>query len=154
MLLLVALGLARQATAPVETGSRAPDFAVKSIDGVELRLERLRGKVVVLNFWFIACPPCRIEMPKLNALVEDFKGQDVAFIGFSPDSVSELKEFLAEQDFKYTIVPDSNKVAMDYGVRGAPTHVVIDKEGIVRWVSYGAIADPQSELGKIIKELL
>jgi len=138
----------------LDKGTAAPPFTVRGLDGEHLELALMRGKVVVLNFWFIACPPCRIEMPQLNKLVDSFAGKNVVFIGFSPDSSQELRGFVSETQFKYTIVPNSTKVAQKYGVRGAPTHVVIDKEGKVHWIGYGALEDPVEELGKIIKEVL
>ena len=140
--------------AQLDRGATAPSFTVRSLDGEHVALAMMRGKVVVLNFWFIACPPCREEMPKLNRLLDRFAGQNVVFIGFSLDSSAELKEFLAKNEFKYTIVPNSTRVAQKYGIRGAPTHVVIDKDGKVHWIGYGALDDPETELGKIIKDAL
>ncbi len=141
-------------TALLKEGAAAPPFRVRGLDGQHLELARMRGKVVVLNFWFIACPPCREEMPKLNQLVDSFAGQNVMFIAFGLDSSQQLRDFLAQTKFKYTIVPSSTKVAINYGVRGAPTHVVIDKDGNVHWIGYGALEDPERELARIIKEVL
>ncbi len=138
----------------LEKGAAAPAFTVRGLEGQHLELALMRGKVVVLNFWFIACPPCRVEMPQLNRLVDGFAGKDVVFIAFSSDSSQELRQFLSEAKFKYAIVPNSTKVALKYGIRGAPTHVVIDKEGKVHWIGYGALEDPVGELGKIIQEVL
>lgn len=135
-------------------GATAPGFRVRGLEGQHLELAMFRGKVLVLNFWFIACPPCREEIPKLNSLVDLFAGQEVSFIAFGLDPSQQVKQFLAETQFRYTIVPSSTKVAMKYGVRGAPTHVVVDKAGKVHWIGYGALEDPEEELARIIKEVL
>lgn len=135
-------------------GSPAPQFSVESISGTALDLAQLKGKVVVLNFWFIACPPCRVEMPKLNSLVEQFEGKGVVFIGFSPDSPDELREFLADHTFKYEVIPDSTPIAMEFKVTGAPTHIIIDREGNVSYVLHGAVEDVQADLSSRIEALL
>ncbi len=54
-------------------GCKAPDFNVKKNDGESLKLNDLKGKVVVINFWFEACPPCIAELPALNQLREDYE---------------------------------------------------------------------------------
>jgi peroxiredoxin len=149
--------IAAQRPAPggaLEKGTPAPDFEVQSLDGNQLRLADLRDKVVVLNFWFIACPPCRVEIPKLNQLVAGYGDAEVVFIAFAPDNEEELKIFLAEMPFRYQIVANATPIAERYGIRGAPTHLVIDREGRVDTVIYGAIADPERELGRLIDPLL
>ncbi len=52
---------------------------------------------MVLNFWFIGCAPCRVEMPGLNQLVSEFKGKDVVFIAFATDAAEDLQTFLKEK---------------------------------------------------------
>jgi peroxiredoxin len=138
----------------LQRGAAAPDFHVHSLNGRELRLADLRDKVIVLNFWFIACPPCRVEIPKLNQLVARYADADVVFIAFAPDKEEELKIFLEEMPFHYQVVANATPIAEKYGIRGAPTHLVIDREGRVDTVVYGAIADPDRELGRLIDPLL
>jgi len=132
----------------------APDFDVRSLDGHQLSLSGLRGKVVVLNFWFIACPPCRVEIPKLNQLVKDFEGKNVVFIAFAPDSEEDLRAFLEETKFDYQVVAQATPIAKEYGVTGAPTHIVVDKEGRIAAERRGAVNDPGKELGAIIRDVL
>lgn len=145
---------ARGEDSAVKTGVPAPAFNVVSLDGTPLQLADLRGQVVVLNFWFIACPPCRVEIPKLNQLVEEYQGANVVFIAFSPDSEEELREFQKTTRFDYHIIPDSTPVAQQYGVTGAPTHILIDREGIIRAVRYGEVSDPKAELSRSIAQIL
>lgn len=135
-------------------GETAPGFDVQSLGGRDLQLSNLKGKVVVLNFWFIACPPCRVEIPKLNQLVEEYRATDVVFIAFAPDSEDDLREFLKTNPFKYHIIPNATPVAESYGVTGAPTHILIDREGVIRSVRFGEVSNPKAELSRSINDLL
>jgi peroxiredoxin len=106
-------------------------FDLVSLDGARLDLAALRGKAVVLNFWFTSCPPCRAEIPALNRLVEAHRGNgDVAFIGIALDEEDALRDFLADHEFRYTIASDpKGALARLYGVSAYPAHVVIDRRG-------------------------
>jgi thiol-disulfide isomerase/thioredoxin len=110
-------------------GTPETGFDVQSLGGTNLRLADLKGKVVVLNFWFIACPPCRVEIPKLNQLVEEYREAEVVFIAFVPDFEDDLREFPKKTAFEYHIIPNSTPVAESYEVTGAPTHILTDREG-------------------------
>src|ERR687893_223477 len=82
---------AKPAASP-ESKSAAPAFSLTSMDGKKFELASLRGKVVVINFWFTGCPPCIEEMPKLNELVEKFKDKDVVFIAPTWDNEATLND--------------------------------------------------------------
>lgn len=105
-------------------------FTAKGLDGKTYDLATLKGKVVVLNFWFIGCAPCRIEIPGLNTLVKEFAQKDVVFLALALDDEKDLKEFLKKTPFTYTIVPKAWEVSQKYGVEGYPTHIVIDRNGM------------------------
>ncbi len=111
------------------SSTTAPDFTFTDLSGVTQRLSDLRGKVVVLNFWFIDCPPCIAEMPALNNLVSRNAGENVVFLGLALDQAAALRSFVTKRQFDYRIVPDTRGVWTDYGVRAAPTHIVIDANG-------------------------
>ncbi len=132
----------------------APDFAVTTLDGSDLKLSDLKGKVVVLNFWFIGCAPCRVEMPGLNTLVEEFGGSDVVFVGFATDPADPLREFLAKIEFKYRIVPEASKIASLYGVSLYPTHILIGKDGQIAYFLTGGSPDRHEQLRPLIQNLL
>jgi peroxiredoxin len=70
------------------TGQRAPDFSLKSLTGETVTLNQFKGKIVVLNFWFISCAPCREEMPLLNKIKSEFESKGVVFIGLPLDNGS------------------------------------------------------------------
>ncbi len=144
----------KQKPAGSEEKEAAPAFAVESLAGEAIELSTLKGKVIVLNFWFVNCAPCRVEMPGLNTLTEEFKGEDVVFIAFALDNAEALKEFLKVKEFKYRIIPDASKIASLYGVKVFPTHVIINKSGQVEFTLTGGTEDRHEQLRPLIQNLL
>jgi peroxiredoxin len=126
---------ARRLVQPTNEGEKAkpaPAFQAVSLDGERLSLADLRGKVVVLNFWFVGCGACMSEIPILNHWVQEFKDQGVVFIGFALDHEDQLRAYLKKVPFSYKIVPDSSDIAAEYAVPAYPTHVLIDRNGDIR----------------------
>ncbi|NHA06580.1 TlpA family protein disulfide reductase [Mucilaginibacter sp. HC2] len=121
-----------------KNGNSFTFFDMKEVNGTILRQADLKGKIVVLNFWFIACPPCRYEMPELNRLTEAYQGRkDVVFIGISLDKTDNIERFLKVSPFKYHIVGDSMPLFAYYGVDQCPASLVVDKDGTIRFNSQG-----------------
>lgn len=143
----------KQSAAPADK-KPAPGFEVKTLDGETLRLADLKGKVVVLNFWYIGCVPCQVEMPGLNKLVEEFKPDEVVFIGFALDDESHLREFLKKTPFKYRIVAGSSSIAKQYVASAYPTHVFINKQGLIEFIMIGGSPKRHEELRSVIQSLL
>src|SRR4051812_22404292 len=80
------------------------DFVASAMDGSKVDTLAMRGKVVVLNLWFVNCPNCLEEMKLLNQLVTDNKGnKDVVFLGLSTSRRSDVEKFLKKNPFDYTI---------------------------------------------------
>jgi len=119
----------REAASSAPGRKLPPAFSVTALDGEKLDSTSLRGKVVVLNFWFIGCAPCRVERPGLNQLVSEFKSKNVVFIAFANDPAEDLRSFFKENPFNYRSVPDAAKIAEAYEVSSYPTHLVIGKDG-------------------------
>ncbi len=107
----------------------APAFNATSLDGQKLDLAALKGKVVVLNFWHIACLPCQAEMPGLNSLVSEFKDREVVFIALATDHEKELREFLKTKAFNYQIIPNAETICQKYNINLWPTHVILNRDG-------------------------
>lgn len=124
----------------------APEFSVEDIYGNKYTLADLKGKAVVINFWFIGCAPCIVEMPGLNELVEMYEDEDVVFLAFALDSKSSLENFLEKKEFKYNIIASSREIADMFDVTGYPTHVILDKKGNVRSVLSGGSKDRHEDL--------
>jgi len=93
------------------TGQAFKPFKEKDMNGQKWDIKALAGKVVVLNFWFIDCAPCRTEIPELNQLVEKYANSDVVFIAVALDGSYEVKEFLKTLPYKYHIIDNGRNLA-------------------------------------------
>jgi len=131
----------------------APAFADYDLDSVYLSLDSLHGRLVVLNFWTTSCVPCRGEMPALNDLVKRYRDR-VEFISFTLDSRAGVPRFLEHYPFEYHVVPAAQSVFLAYGVNGFPVHVLIDRDGYVRFSQLGASVDIDSRVEGWIRAML
>ncbi|OKS88287.1 TlpA family protein disulfide reductase [Mucilaginibacter polytrichastri] len=119
-------------------GSVFNPFKEKDMAGEKLDLKKMPGKVIVLNFWFIGCPPCRAEIPDLNKLVDHYKDNpNVVFVAVALDEAYDLKDFLKTTPFKYHVIDNGRYIAGKYGVRLYPTNAIIDKDEKVAYSSEG-----------------
>jgi peroxiredoxin len=118
-------------------GQPAKDFELKDIDGNSHSLAALKGKVVVLNFWFTACGSCVQEMPELNKLQQEYADKNVVFLALGLDDAARVRTFLKTHDFHYTLLTDAKAVHADYNVKVCPISMVIDKTGVIRFVEVG-----------------
>ena len=119
-----------------QEGMPAPTFSVRSLDGRTISLAELRGKVIVLNFWFIGCPACFAMEPKLNEFKSRFAGTDAVFVAMTSDSKDALEKYLKKERFDYIQVANANETMSQFSFRGFPKNIVIDKQGkIVYWRS-------------------
>lgn len=137
-----------------EPGEKALDFLVTDLKGNSIKLSDLKGKVVVLNFWFTKCPPCVLEMPSLNTLTDDFKGKNVKFIAITFNKKDIVESFLEETKFKYTIAPNANGVIQSYNVNSFPTSIVINQKGEIVLKEIGYRTNVKEVLSKSINSLL
>lgn len=135
-------------------GELARDFIVTDLKGNTIKLSDLRGKVVVLNFWFTKCPPCVQEIPDLNALTQDFAGKDVVFIAITFNTTEVVQQFLNSTPFNYTIAPNANHAIGIYGVQSYPTNMVINKNGEIVLKDIGYRTNMRALLTKTINSLL
>lgn len=115
-------------------GYRAADFtAVDVFTGEKIRLADLRGQVVFLNFWATWCPPCKAEMPEMEALHQEL-GDKVRIIALGADAREpgeKMGAFANSLGLTFTIAFDQASAAKAYQVAGVPTSFFIDKEGII-----------------------
>jgi thiol-disulfide isomerase/thioredoxin len=107
------------------------DFTAARLDGTTVRLSGLAGKVVFLNFWATWCPPCREEMPSMEALYQRFRGKDLEFLAVDiQENKDEVAAFMNEYGLHFPAVLDSTgRISAEYGIRGIPTTFIIDREG-------------------------
>lgn len=119
----------------------APDFSLRTLDGVEVRLSDLRGKPVVLNFWASWCEPCKFEHDMLQQAAR-YYGDSVTFLGVVyQDKEDNVRKYLENHPsaYRHVLDPDT-KVAIDYGVSGVPESYLVDANGTVREKSPGVIS--------------
>jgi thiol-disulfide isomerase/thioredoxin len=135
-----------------KTGSTIASFKESDMNGNKYNLKEMAGKVVVINFWFINCPPCRQEIPHLNELVEKYKdNKDVVFLAVALDNKYDLQQFLKTSPFNYNIIHEGIYIAQLYSVKAYPTHVVLDKKGKVLFHTSGFGAATVPWIGKSIE---
>ena len=119
-------------------GERPADFTLPDAGGTRIQLKELRGKVVVLNFWFIHCRPCVREMPDLNALTAEFSDTSkVVFLAIALDEGRQIDSFIQKHPFNYTILPKGRPVSVLYNIYQYPTHAVLNTDGRVIFHSTG-----------------
>ncbi len=138
VMLVVIQGCANNAP---EVGYPAPDFTLKDLDGNTVRLSDLRGKVIFINFWATWCPPCRAEMPEIEAVHQEYKDKGVVVLGVDiSEPESTVRQYIQEGGFSWTIVLDkTGEVSRDYQITAIPTSFFLDREGIIRVVNIGAM---------------
>lgn len=117
-----------------QEGKTAPYFTAPTIEGEPIDTNDLRGKVIVLNFWFIGCPGCMDEMPKLNALAARYRDNaGIRFIAVSPNTPEELRQFLSRERFDYKQVGRARSVINLFNFAGFPRNIVIGKDGRIAY---------------------
>jgi thiol-disulfide isomerase/thioredoxin len=139
-------------------GKPAPTFAGNGLDEKPLDLEKLRGRVVVLDFWATWCVPCVQAMPQLVKVAEKFADQPVTLIGINQDAKGndkKVKQFVADKKMTFRQFLDpTNKLGRQYKVAGIPCTFLLDRQGVVQDVRTGYTADLEAELGKALEKLL
>jgi peroxiredoxin len=109
---------------------RHADFTLKDLQGKTWTLRELKGKVVLLNFWATWCPPCRKEMPDLEALYNQFKDGGLVILAISDEDAGKVQPFLARQNVTYPVLLDpGRKVNERFQIEGIPKSFVYDREG-------------------------
>ncbi|MBI3583863.1 MAG: TlpA family protein disulfide reductase [Nitrospinae bacterium] len=115
-------------------GNHAPKFALTDLNKKTVNLAHYKGKKVILNFWATWCPPCVNEMPLLQEVYNNRRGEGIEIIGINyNEDYDRVKKFISEKGVTFTILIDSDlKVSMDYGVIGLPVTFFIDREGRIK----------------------
>ncbi|MES2418925.1 MAG: TlpA disulfide reductase family protein [Bacteroidota bacterium] len=136
-------------------GTKFNGSRITDINGNKFDLKNNTDKVYVINFWFINCPPCKQEIPELNELVKQYKDhKDVVFLAIALDNVSDLRGFLKTMPFNYNIVGNGQYFSQKYGVKGYPTHLIVGKDGLIKFSTVGLGANTIYWIEKTIKEQL
>jgi thiol-disulfide isomerase/thioredoxin len=136
-------------------GKPAPDFELKNPDGQTVSLKSLKGSVVVLDFWATWCGPCKMAMPGVQRLHEQFKDKGVKIYGVNCwERGGDPVKFMKEKKYTYGLLLKGDKVADKYKIVGIPTFYVIDTEGKVAYAGTFKPGSSEKELSKAIEKAL
>jgi len=150
---LQGLATPKPASSPGMPGSKpAPVFAARDLEGRAVDFSGLKGKIVVLNFWFVGCGPCKAEIPDLNRLVSRYP--EAVFIALSLTEPETTKRFLEDNPFHYRIIASAADIANAYGVKVYPTHIIIDQSGDIHHQRFGGGPSIYDELAPVLDRLL
>src|SRR5450631_401308 len=106
------------------------NFTLTDLNGKAWTLKDLRGKVVLVNFWATWCPPCRKEMPDMEALHQEFKEQGLVILAISDEESDKVRPFITEHKFSYPILLDPGRKVNDlFEVEGIPKSFLYDHNG-------------------------
>jgi len=131
---LALIGLGGAARAAAHVGEPAPALVVAELDGQQFDLAAERGKIVIVNFWATWCPPCRAEMPALDAFYRRYHARGLELIGLSTDRPRDRSDVgKAMKSFSYPAAMLDDAKDNDFGTpSGLPVTFVIDRDGVVR----------------------
>lgn len=106
------------------------DFTLNDLEGKAWNLKALRGKVVLVNFWATWCPPCRKELPDLQALQDRFKDRGLVVLGITDEEISKVQPFVTEHKMTYPVLLDpGRKVNQLFDIQGIPRSLFYDRNG-------------------------
>jgi peroxiredoxin len=167
--MVVAAWVARDRFQPVVAGELAPDFSVQDLNGDPVSLSDYEGKVVLLNIWATWCGPCKEEMPSMERLYREMKGEDFEILAVSVDaalgetdqqgnpgsSKDRLADFASEYGLTFPILHDPDgRIQTTYQTTGVPESFLLDREGVIRRRLAGATVWDHDRYRELIRSLL
>jgi peroxiredoxin len=146
-----------RSTSNVSVGKQMIPFKAADLSGNTISNETFKGRIYVLNFWFVACKPCMMEIPELNEMVKKYKDKNVKFIALALDNADVIKKFIGNTAFNYTQIPEAKVITMqDMGINIFPTHVIVDENNKVIYMTSGysprTVPLLDQKLSKLLKE--
>jgi thiol-disulfide isomerase/thioredoxin len=145
---------AERSAIPLEVSFPAPELNLTDLEGKPVSLQELQGTVVLVNNWATWCPPCKAEMPTLQAYFEDHYKKGFTIVAIDAgDPVPEIVKFVHEYGLTFPVWPDVNmKAIAAFRNQGLPSSYVIDRDGTVRLAWAGAVS--RDMLEKYVTPLL
>lgn len=135
---------ALQTLAAEDAAVEKQDFTLDDLDGNKVTLSKLRGKVVVVNFWATWCPPCRLEMPDLDALYTRLQPRGLVVLAVTADDAAKVKAFLAKNGYHLPVLLDPGReVSKRFYVDGIPKTFVFNPEGKLAGVAIDQTGERQ-----------
>lgn len=133
--------------ANVRVGHAAPDFRLPDLEGNQVSLSDHRGEVVLVNFWATWCPPCRVEMPDMEAVYRAHRDEGFEILGVDQREPKELvEEFVTERGFSWIFLLDEDfDVSREYSATSIPRSILVDRDGTVAHIWTGTLTRAQLE---------
>jgi thiol-disulfide isomerase/thioredoxin len=137
-------------------GQATPPLELVDLEGKPWKLDQLRGKVVVVNFWATWCGPCVQELPVLGALARDGAKDGIAVVGVNyKEGLNAVGDFVAAHPIPYPVLRDRSGDAFKLWSPGVmPATIVVDRQGRARWRTVGEIPPEDKRLRAVVGELL
>lgn len=135
-------------------GQPAPTWTLKDADGHEVALKKLRGNLVVLDFWATWCGPCKRMMPAMQKMHEKYEGKPVKIFGVNCMERGDPVAFMKRNKYTYPTLLNGDAVKQQYRVRGIPTFYLIGPEGEILMAFSGASPDKKAEMERLIDQKL
>lgn len=155
MLLIVAfLPLSSYA---LDIDDRTPDFRGTSLKGekISYNADLYGKKPVYLIFWATWCPICKEELPHLEALHKKL-GDKIEFIGINVginERIEGVQEYVRKKNMSYTVIFDRDRtIGKSFGVMGTPTHIIIDRNGVIKYRSAGMPLDLAEHMNDLMQK--
>lgn len=156
LLVMAAILLAAASAYALRTGERAPEIGLRDLNGNQITMSSLRGRVVLVDFWASWCEPCAEEMPVLERLYRQYRGQGFTVVGVSQDrTLSNVQSFMREHRVSFPIVHDAaHQVAGRYRPPRMPSSYIVDRQGVVRYIHEGYRSGDARVLEREVRALL
>ena len=138
-------------------GTPAPAFEAVRMNGGTISLASYRGRVVLLNFWGIACPPCRIEMPELEKIRRRYVDRGLEILGIEEMNATagEARRFIDGIGVRYPILLDpEERIGRLYRLEAHPTTVIVDRAGRIAWINSGYLRGDEREIDQAVRDAL
>ena len=134
---------------PPQEPKPAPSFSLVDMDGKHATLEDFKGKPLIINFWATWCFPCKKEMPELEKVYRERKGEGLAMVLINAKEKKDVvKDFIDKNGYTFTVLLDESGDANNkFEVFGLPTTFFIDKEGIIRYTYMGEMTMGVMKMG-------
>jgi len=141
---------------PVRVGSRLSDFALMDIAGEKVRLSDYEGQVVLVNTWATWCPPCRAEMPALNAYYQNHAAEGFVILAVNAgDTAGDAAAFAQEYGLAFLVILDpQTQLLNELNIHNFPTSIVVDRDGVVKDIHIGMLTPEQIEakVGPLLRQ--
>ena len=146
-----------KAPEPLTEGTPAPDWSLPTMAGGTVRLADLRGKIVLVDFFYKSCAPCCAALPILQSLHEKFKDRGVVVVGIDPyddPAKDEMATFLSKRGITYMVLFSDHELSKAYRVHAFPTLFILDRDGKIVETHIGFSKEMGTELEEQLQKML